>query len=392
MEGNSIQITNRGREERLADRPSFERVMEELSKVAIEAVGEAALEAHGLPPEADGYSSEETPTQSLETEESQVKNSSAEPVDYKLTEQPVMPLLPQKDLRYKLEQARNEKKGQRLYDIDISTAEGLTLFINEASKAPLLEADEEIDLAKRIERGDLVAKERLITSNVRLVVSVARGFQNLGLPLEDVIQDGMIGLIRASELFDWRKGFKFSTYSTLWIRQSIQRGLANTGNTIRIPVHVGQKVRKSQRVFGELTAELGREPAPDEVAERLGLTLEEYADLEHAGNLNVVSLDEPASEDSETSRGELIPAEGSAEDEATEDMASDALTKALSTLHERDQEIIKLRFGLDGYAEHSLRDTAEQVGVSPERARQIENRVLKYLQDREDVRALRDAA
>ena len=183
--------------------------------------------------------------------------------------------------------------------------ESLELFLRRARLHPLLTAAEEIELAKRIERGDLEAKERMINANLRLVVSQARRYQGHGLPMEDLVQEGMLGLIRAVEKFDWRRGFKFSTYGTLWIRQAIQRGLQNHGRTIRVPVHVSQRQVKVRKIESELSTKLGREPTDEEIAVVAELPLEDIAELRELSRA-MTSLDQPVSEDGETALGDLL--------------------------------------------------------------------------------------
>ena len=186
-----------------------------------------------------------------------------------------------------------------------STPEALDLFLRRARVYPLLTAAEEIELAKRIERGDLEAKERMINSNLRLVVSQARRYQGHGLEMGDLVQEGMLGLIRAVEKFDWRRGFKFSTYGTLWIRQAIQRGLQNHGRTIRVPVHVAQRQVKVRKLESELSTKLGREPTDEEIAAVAELPVEEVAELREL-NRAMTSLDQPVGDDGETALGELL--------------------------------------------------------------------------------------
>src|SRR5439155_20845629 len=200
-------------------------------------------------------------------------------------------------------ESRSARAATRQGEID-----SLQVFFRQAAHYPLLTAPEEVDLAKRIERGDLEAKERMINSNLRLVISNARRYQGQGLPLSDLIQEGIVGLIRAAEKFDWRRGFKFSTYATLWIRQSIQRALSNTSRAIRIPVHIEQRQRKLARAERDLTAELGREPADDELASAAKMELAEVIQLRESPQ-SVTSLDTPVGADEETALGELFPSE-----------------------------------------------------------------------------------
>ena len=196
--------------------------------------------------------------------------------------------------------------------------ESVDQLLAHSRRYPLLTPAQEIDLAQRIERGDLHAKELLVNSNLRLVASNARRYQNQGLPLSDLVQEGMLGLIRASEKFDWRKGFRFSTYATLWIRQAIQRGLENSGRTIRLPVHVAQRSRKVGRVERELSVRLGREPTIAELAEETGLTIEQVEEVRHQ-RAALVSLDQQVGEDGDTALGDLLPSDAEPPEETAWD-------------------------------------------------------------------------
>ena len=232
----------------------------------------------------------------------------------------------------------------------------------------------------------------MVNSNLRLVISVARKYQGQGLPLGDLIQEGMLGLIRAAEKFDWRKGFKFSTYGTLWIRQAIQRGLENSGRTIRLPVHIGQRARKIRRTERELSAKLGREPTDEEIAAAVELTVEEVDDIRKADQ-TLASLDRAVGEDGETALGDLLPSdEPEPEEQAVESLTTSAVEAALDGLPERERTVIRLRFGVDGEQPTPLRETGNRLGISPERVRQIEERALKSLSSNADLAALRDAA
>jgi RNA polymerase primary sigma factor len=272
-------------------------------------------------------------------------------------------------------------------------ADSLRIFFQQAAQYPLLTAAEEIELAKRIERGDVDAKDRMTTSNLRLVIAVARGYRGQGLPFGDLIQEGMLGLIRAVEKFDWRKGFKFSTYATLWIRQAIQRGLANSGRAIRLPAHIGQRERKVARAERELTAQLGREPTLEELAVAVELEVEQVADMRSLATV-VTSIDTPVSEDGETTMGDLIPSKESPspEDEAIEDALSGEVERALQALDERERNVVELRFGLRGGQPLSLRDAGKELGLSTEGTRRIEERALNRLLHTGGLESLRDAA
>jgi RNA polymerase primary sigma factor len=270
--------------------------------------------------------------------------------------------------------------------------DSIQLFFNEARKHPLLTAEEEIELAKRIERGDLAAKDRMVNANLRLVISVARKYQGQGLPLTDLIQEGMLGLIRAVEKFDWRKGFKFSTYGTLWIRQAIGRGLANSGRTVRLPVHIVARARKIQDAERKLAAELGRQPTEEEIANLVELPLDEVADIRRADR-GPASLDQGVGEDGDTALGDLVAGDGpTVDEEVASDMANESLRAAVDTLPEVERNVISLRFGLDEEQPVALRETGRRLGLSSERVRQLEDRALKRLAREETVAALRDAA
>src|SRR6201989_2520766 len=222
--------------------------------------------------------------------------------------------------------------------------ESLELSLRRARQHPLLTAADEIELAKRIERGDLEAKERMINANLRLVVSQARRYQGHGLPMEDLVQEGMLGLIRAVEKFDWRRGFKFSTYGTLWIRQALQRGLANHGRTIRLPVHVAQRQTKVRKVESELSTKLGREPTYEEIAAEATLDVEELAELRELTR-GLTSLDQPVGEDGETAFGDLLASD---RPEPTEEVESaerqELISGAVDGLPEAERNVIETRF------------------------------------------------
>jgi len=263
------------------------------------------------------------------------------------------------------------------------TLDSLQLLLREAGRYPLLKPEEEIELAKRIERGDLAAKDRMINSNLRLVVANARRYQGQGLALGDLIQEGMLGLIRAVEKFDWRKGFRFSTYATLWIRQAIQRGLENTSRTIRLQVG---------RIERELTTKLGHEPSDEEIAEVADLPLAEVVEIRKADRA-VVSLDKPVGDDGDTSLGELLSLETRAvDDEVADNLRSQTLLDAIADLPDAERNVIEMRFGAGDQEPQTLSQAGKKLGVSTERARQIEERALKRLSQRPELMALREAA
>ena len=271
------------------------------------------------------------------------------------------------------------------------TTDSFQLFLNQASRYPLLTREEEVELAKGIERGDLEAKERLINSNLRLVVKFARRYQGHGLSLQDLVQEAMLGLIRATEKFDWRRGYKFSTYAVLWIKQAIQRGLDNTGRPVRIPAHVAQRERTIGRVESELSAQLNREPTEEEIAARTKLPLDEVRAVRDLTRVTT-SLDAPIG-DGETSLGELRAETAiGVEDEVAEREQEAAVNAALATLPDDERRVIQLRFGTGGEAPTSLRDAARRLGVSEDSARKLEARGLKRLAADDSLAAWRTAA
>ena len=270
--------------------------------------------------------------------------------------------------------------------------ESLEQFFSQARRYPLLTAAEEVELAKQIERGDLEAKERMINSNLRLVVSQARRYQGLGLPMGDLVQEGMLGLIRAVEKFDWRRGFKFSTYGTLWIRQAIQRGLQNTGRTIRVPVHVAQRQTKLRKLESELATKLAREPSDEELAEVADFPLEEVRELRELSR-SMTSLDQTVDEEGETSLGDLLASERPEPiEEITDSETEQQLNEVIEKLPESERNVIRLRFGLAGEEPRTLGQAGKELGISAERARQLEEQGLRRLARTPELAALREAA
>jgi RNA polymerase primary sigma factor len=277
-------------------------------------------------------------------------------------------------------------------ELATATTDALQLFLNEIRRYPLLTAAEEVELAKRIEQGDLEAKERMINSNLRLVVSIAKKYQGQELSLLDLIQEGIFGLIRAAEKFDWRKGYKFSTYATFWIRQAIQRGLANKARTIRIPVHIGQRERKIARAERELQAKLSREPSDEEIAEAAELPLAQVGEVRDAAR-TVTSLDRPVGEEGETALGDLL--EGSTppvEEEVELSLSEQLLRRTIEELPEPERNVIRLRYGINGDDPQPLRETGRRLGLSAERVRQLESKALKRLATRREIEGLREVA
>ena len=277
-------------------------------------------------------------------------------------------------------------------DLAGATSDALALFLRDIRHHPLLTRDEEVALAKRIEQGDLQAKERMINSNLRLVVSIAKKYQGHELCLIDLIQEGVLGLIRAAEKFDHRKGYKFSTYATFWIRQAIQRGLANKARTIRIPVHIGQRERKIGRVQRELTIELAREPTDEEIAAKAELTPDEVKEAREAPR-TITSLERPVGEDDGSALGDLLPSEDTGPDAQVEiGLAEDAVRAALTRLPERERQVIELRFGLATDEPTPLREAGRRLGLSSEGVRKLEAQALRRLADERELEGLNPTA
>jgi RNA polymerase primary sigma factor len=274
-----------------------------------------------------------------------------------------------------------------------ATIDSMQLFLNEIGRYPLLTAEEEVELAKRIERGDAEAKERMINSNLRLVVSIAKRYQGHGLSLLDLVQEGVLGLIRAVEKFDWRKGFKFSTYATWWIRQAVQRGVQNRSRVIRVPVHVAEIERRASRADRELTGKLGRVPTEEEVAAASKIPLDKLRQAREAVR-TLASLDRPVGEDQSSTLGDLIP---SVEDDPGAELAvsleSSALESALDTLVEEvPRKVVELRFGLGDREPATLQEVAEELGITKERVRKLERTSLEQLSRNRELQELRAAA
>jgi RNA polymerase primary sigma factor len=273
-----------------------------------------------------------------------------------------------------------------------ATSDALQLFLREASKWPLLTAEEEIALAKRVEAGDEAAKERMVNSNLRLVVSIARRYRNRDIALLDLIQEGVLGLIRAVEKFDWRKGFKFSTYATWWIRQAVSRAIANQARTIRLPVHVVDEITRVNRVERELRATGATDPTDEEVAVKARVAPERIAELRELDR-SMTSLDRPVGDDRDTTLGDLLPERDVEEPWQSLDVSlrNEALGRALADLPERDRRVLEMRFGL-GTDSRTLEDIGRELGVSRERVRQIERQALQRLAERREIAALREVA
>ncbi len=260
-----------------------------------------------------------------------------------------------------------------------TTTDALQLFLREIGRHPLLTAADEVELAKRIERGDMAAKQRMIESNLRLVVSIAKNYRNQGLPFLDLIQEGMFGLIRAVEKFEWQRGLKFSTYATWWIRQAVQRAVADKARTIRMPVHVVERMQKMHQAERRLWMQLAREPTLEEIADEAGLPLQQASEVRAAARAST-SLDQPIGEDEDAVFGDLVPGDGPLpEEEAERRLRNEALDRALEALPVRDRRVLELRYGLRGSEPHTLEQIGKRLGMTRERVRQIEVESLNRL-------------
>jgi RNA polymerase primary sigma factor len=275
---------------------------------------------------------------------------------------------------------------------EVST-DALQLFLKDVGRVELLTAAQEVELAKRIERGDHRAKQEMVEANLRLVVSIAKKYRNQGLPFLDLIQEGTIGLVRAAEKFDHRKGFKFSTYATWWIRQAVARALADKARTIRMPVHVVEKLNKIVRAERKLRAERGREPSSEEIAVELELTHEEVEQIRRSAQAPV-SLEKPVGDEEESEFGHFLTDDNAPlPDEAAEvQLRKAALLRILQTLSHRERRVLELRYGLNGEHPRTLDEVGRTFNVTRERIRQIENQSLKKLRALADAQMLKDIA
>ncbi len=269
-----------------------------------------------------------------------------------------------------------------------TTTDALQLFLRDAGRHPLLTAAQEVELAKRIERGDDAAKQRMIQSNLRLVVSIAKNYRNQGLPFLDLIQEGTLGLIRAVEKFDWRRGYKFSTYATWWIRQAVARALADKARTIRMPVHIVERMQKLNRAERTLWTQLGREPTLEEIAEEANLPIAQAHEVKAAARAST-SLDQPVGETEDAVFGDFVAGDEPLPDEQVEvTMRSQALGEALTALSERERRVIILRYGLNDADPKTLEDIGRRLGLTRERVRQIETEALKRLSRLREMEAV----
>ncbi len=274
-----------------------------------------------------------------------------------------------------------------------SSTDSLQLFLREIGRVPLLTARQEVELARRIEMGDLEAKRAMVEANLRLVVSIAKNYRNQGLAFLDLIQEGTIGLVRAAEKFDYRRGFKFSTYATWWIRQAVARALADKGRTIRMPVHVVEKLNKINRAERRMLAEFGREPTVAEIAAALEITEEEIEQIKR-GAQTPVSLEKPVGDDEESEFGQFLADEKaiSPEDAASLSMRLETLRDILDTLSYRERRVLELRYGLGGEQPRTLDEVGRTFNVTRERIRQIENQSLQKLASLAEAQRLQEVA
>jgi RNA polymerase primary sigma factor len=289
-----------------------------------------------------------------------------------------------------------EQATPRKPQIDLTvepSLDSLRLYLRSIGRVELLTADQEVFLAKRIERGDMLAKQQMIEANLRLVVSIAKGYLGRGLSFLDLIQEGSLGLIRAVEKFDYRRGYKFSTYATWWIRQAVTRAIADKARTIRIPVHMVEKLNKVVHVERQLVQEFGREPTPEEIAIELQWTAREVKDILRIAQLPV-SLEKPIGEEEDSELGDFVEDEAAESpfERASENLRRENVQRALDALPPREREVIEMRYGLRGNKARTLEEVGRAFGVTRERIRQIENNTLKKLEGLPEAQRLRDAS
>src|SRR5215211_6674774 len=269
-----------------------------------------------------------------------------------------------------------------------TTTDALQLFLRDAGRHPLLTAAQEVELAKRIERGEGQAKQTMIQSNLRLVVSIAKNYRNQGLPFLDLIQEGTLGLIRAVEKFDWRRGYKFSTYATWWIRQAVARALADKARTIRMPVHIVERLQKMNKAERMLWTQLGREPSLEEIAEEANLTLQQAKEVKAAARAST-SLDQPVGEQDDAVFGDFVAGDGPLPEEEVEvSLRSEALRNALSSLPWRERQVLILRYGLVDSEPKTLEEIGRRLGLTRERVRQVEVESLRRLANLREMQSL----
>ncbi len=297
---------------------------------------------------------------------------------------------------YKQQRGAEAPGAAKKEELDLTvepSLDSLRLYLRSIGQVDLLTAAQEVELAKRIERGDMLAKRQMVEANLRLVVSIAKGYLGRGLSFLDLIQEGSLGLIRAVEKFDYRRGYKFSTYATWWIRQAVTRAIADKARTIRIPVHMVEKLNRVAHVERQLVQKLGREPEPAEVAEELRWPVADVRDIQRVAQLPV-SLEKPVGDEDESELGDFVADEGVMEpfEEASEHMQKEGVKRALEALPDRERQVIELRYGLSGAEPLTLEEVGRTFGVTRERIRQIENNTLKKLKRLPEAQMLRDAS
>jgi RNA polymerase primary sigma factor len=292
-------------------------------------------------------------------------------------------------LRVRLEELRRPE-----VDLTVEPSlDSLRLYLRSIGRVPLLSAVEEVALAKRIERGDVAAKQHMVEANLRLVVSIAKGYVGRGLTLLDLIQEGSLGLIRAVEKFDYRRGYKFSTYATWWIRQAVTRSLADKGRTIRIPVHMVERLNKLLHAERRLIQQLGREPSPDELAGELECTVREVRDVMRITQ-QPISLEKPVGEEDDSALADFVEDVSAASpfEMASEALRRENVMRVLAALPRREREVIEMRYGIVGGRSRTLEEVGRAFNITRERVRQIENRTLKKLQTLPEAQQLREAS
>jgi RNA polymerase primary sigma factor len=297
---------------------------------------------------------------------------------------------------YKEAKEGNQPGQTKKPELDLTvepSLDSLRLYLRSIGRVDLLTAPEEIALAKRIERGDIAAKRHMVEANLRLVVSIAKGYLGRGLSFLDLIQEGSLGLIRAVEKFDYRRGYKFSTYATWWIRQAVTRAIADKARTIRIPVHMVEKLNRVTHVERQLVQSMGREPEAAEIAAELQITVREVRDILRVAQMPI-SLEKPVGDDEESELGDFVADDRTEEpfDTATERLQREDIQKALDALPERERQVIELRYGLRGHEPLTLEEVGRAFGVTRERIRQIENNTLKKLKQLPEAQRLRELA
>ena len=297
---------------------------------------------------------------------------------------------------YKEAKGEAQPGQQKKPELDLTvepSLDSLRLYLRSIGRVELLTADQEIELAKRIEQGDMAAKRHMVEANLRLVVSIAKGYLGRGLSFLDLIQEGSLGLIRAVEKFDYRRGYKFSTYATWWIRQAVTRAIADKARTIRIPVHMVEKLNRVGHVERQLVQRLGREPEPHEIAAELEITVREVRDILRVAQMPV-SLEKPVGDEDESELGDFVADEQTEEpfEAATENLQREDIQRALDALPERERQVIELRYGLRGHEPLTLEEVGRAFGVTRERIRQIENNTLKKLKQLPEAQRLRELA